>query len=223
MRTLYLVRHAQSESNASSISRADRDIAFTPLGMAQAAQLAERLPQPAAVYCSELKRTRQTAAPYLARWQQQACIVPELNEFSYPACETVTDKNGKERRLLAGTYWQEASSQRQTIAAAHTMPDSFAGFIARVARWRRCLAPELPNGSFSFTHGLWLAMLIWQLLGHPCKNSDDMRCFRAWQRQLPMPNTATFALTIMDTGIMSLRFLPHYCVAAVPDSDARQP
>ena len=45
MKTLYLIRHAQSEANAGGISKPERDIALSPLGREQAQALVARLPR----------------------------------------------------------------------------------------------------------------------------------------------------------------------------------
>ena len=64
MKTLYLIRHAQSEANAGGISKPERDISLSPLGREQAQALVARLPRSAHIYTSELRRTHETAAPY---------------------------------------------------------------------------------------------------------------------------------------------------------------
>lgn len=64
---LYLVRHGQSFVNLEDWDQGYLDAGLTPLGHRQAAALAEWLPQeiaqPDVIYCSTLKRTRETAAP----------------------------------------------------------------------------------------------------------------------------------------------------------------
>ena len=66
MKTLYLIRHAQSAANAGGISLPERKISLSELGKQQAAQLVFRLPENRPVFASEMRRTRDTAAPYCA-------------------------------------------------------------------------------------------------------------------------------------------------------------
>jgi broad specificity phosphatase PhoE len=71
-RVLYLVRHGRSDFSSNDMIPTPRGYQFDPplseVGRQQAAQLAKRLlllhPQPTAVYCSPLRRCRETVAPY---------------------------------------------------------------------------------------------------------------------------------------------------------------
>jgi broad specificity phosphatase PhoE len=74
-RVLHLIRHGRSDASSKTIVDTPRgrqwDPALDELGREQAEKLAVRLamldPPPAAVYCSPLRRTRETAAPYAER------------------------------------------------------------------------------------------------------------------------------------------------------------
>ncbi|RKW28020.1 MAG: histidine phosphatase family protein, partial [Kingella sp. (in: b-proteobacteria)] len=83
MKTLYLIRHAQSAANAGGISLPDREIPLSAEGARQAAELACRLPENRHVFVSEMRRTHETATPYCARHGVRPEILPCLNEFSY--------------------------------------------------------------------------------------------------------------------------------------------
>ncbi|MDO4878045.1 MAG: histidine phosphatase family protein [Neisseria sp.] len=214
MKTFYLIRHAHSEANGGGISRPDRLIALSQTGRRQAEKLARLLPEPAAIFCSQLARTAETAAPYAEKWRQIPQILPQLNEFSCLAYEDVIGLDGTQRRPLADAFWQQADPKRRTVASEFTLPDSFADFSQRVAAFRR-LCDSLPDQSVCFTHGIWLAMLIWQLLGFGCETSADMRRFRSWQQKTPMPNTAAFALHTASDGWAAIRFAPQFCADKV--------
>lgn len=213
MKAIYLVRHAHSEANAGNISQPDRLIALSETGRRQADKLACLLPKPASIFCSQLNRTCETAAPYAEKWRQTPQILPELNEFSCLAYEDVAGLDGPQRRPLTDAFWHQADPERRTAASKFTLPDSFAGFSTRVAAFRQ-QAGLLPDQAVCFTHGIWLAMLAWQLLGFESKTSSDMRRFRAWQLNMPMPNAAVFILNISNDGFFALRFASEFCADA---------
>jgi probable phosphoglycerate mutase len=73
-RVLFLVRHGRSDFSSNDMTLTPRGHQFDPplsqVGRQQAALLAKRLllldPQPTVVYCSPLRRCRETVAPYAA-------------------------------------------------------------------------------------------------------------------------------------------------------------
>ena len=167
MKTLYLIRHAQSEANAGGISKPERDIALSPLGREQAQALVARLPTSKHVYTSELRRTHETAAPYCRAHGITPQTLPLLNEFSCLAFALIRGMDGTARRPLADAYWQRADPLECTGAGAD---------------------------SLLFGHGIWIGLLAWRLLGFRAESSADMSAFRRFQSGLPMPNTAVWQL-----------------------------
>ena len=59
---------------------------------------------------------------------------------------------------------------------------------------------QLPNGSVVFGHGIWFALLFWQLHGHQVADGAQMQAFRDYQLALPMPNCAAFAVSRTRTN-----------------------
>ena len=200
MKTLYLIRHAQSEANAGGISKPERDIALSPLGREQAQALVARLPASKHVYTSELRRTHETAAPYCRAHGITPQALPLLNEFSCLAFELIRGMDGAALRPLADAYWQRADPQECSGAGA----DSFAAFNQRVSAF---LAhhPQLADGSLLFGHGIWIGLLAWRLLGFRAETSADMAAFRRFQSALPMPNTAVWRLQGDSLDTLRLR------------------
>ena len=200
MKTLYLIRHAQSEANAGGISKPERDIVLSPLGREQAQALVARLPRSNHVYVSELRRTHETAAPSCHAHDITPQILPPLNEFSCLAFELIRGMDGAARRPLADAYWQRADPLECTGAGA----DSFAAFNQRVSAF---LAhhPQLADGSLLFGHGIWIGLLAWRLLGFRAETSADMSAFRRFQSALPMPNTAVWQLQGDSADTLRLR------------------
>ena len=203
MKTLYLIRHAQSEANAGGISKPERDIALSPLGREQAQALVARLPRSSHVYVSELRRTHETAAPYCHAHGITPQTLPLLNEFSCLAFELIRDMDGAARRPLADAYWQRADPLECTGAGA----DSFAAFNQRLSAFLAHY-PQLEDGSLLFGHGIWIGLLAWRLLGFSVETAADMAAFRRFQTGLPMPNTAVWQLQGDSIASLRLRCLP---------------
>ena len=203
MKTLYLIRHAQSEANAGGISKPERDIALSPLGREQAQALVARLPRSNHVYVSELRRTHETAAPYCRAHGITPQVLPQLNEFSCLAFDRIRGMDGTARRPLADAYWQRADPLECTGADA----DSFAAFNQRLSAFLAHY-PQLEDGSLLFGHGIWIGLLAWRLLGFSAETAADMAAFRRFQTGLPMPNTAVWQLQGDSIASLRLRCLP---------------
>ncbi len=72
MKKIYLIRHAQSESNAGVAIRPNHEINITELGKTQANELADWLQQHidepiTDIFISRYLRTQQTAEPFLTK------------------------------------------------------------------------------------------------------------------------------------------------------------
>ena len=200
MKTLYLIRHAQSEANAGGISKPERDISLSPLGREQAQALVARLPRSAHIYTSELRRTHETAAPYCRTHGITPQTLQLLNEFSCLAFDLIRGMDGTARRPLADAYWQRADPLECTGAGA----DSFAAFNRRISAFLDHY-PQLEDGSLLFGHGIWIGLLAWRLLGFRAETSADMSTFRRFQSGLPMPNTAVWILQGDSADTLRLR------------------
>jgi probable phosphoglycerate mutase len=87
-RVLHLIRHGRSDMSSTDMVDTPRGRQWDPplddLGRGQARKLAARLsmldPPPAAVYCSPMRRTRETVAPYVERSGVEVTFDDELIE-----------------------------------------------------------------------------------------------------------------------------------------------
>jgi broad specificity phosphatase PhoE len=90
---------------------------------------------------------------------------------------------GAERGPLAAAYWQQADPALRSGVRGET----FAEFDARVTAFMGEL-DQLPDPTVAFGHGMWMALLLWKLLGFSAEDSVGMQAFRRFQIGLPMPN-----------------------------------
>lgn len=196
MKNIYLIRHAQSAANAlpahgGSVQFRNAEIPLTPLGEAQAAALAQWLqkhaPPPDAIFVSPYLRTQQTARPFLEKNGLKAAVLHDLHEFNYLAFDNVAGKKFMALNRLAEAYWQRGDADYRDGADC----DSFTTFYQRVMGIRAHFR-TLPDGNYiAFSHGLWIGMLLWQLVG---RSGNNMAHFRAFEQQVRPRNTETYLL-----------------------------
>lgn len=202
MKKFYLIRHAQSESNAGLNVRPNHEIALTELGKTQADSLSDWLmthvPTPTQVFVSTYIRTHETARPYLDKIGVVPVMIEPLREFNYLDYDHIKDLTYPQIITLADEYWTKADTEYTDSPAT----DSFTNLIARVKAVRDEFR-ALPDGTYVvFTHGMWLGMLMWQLLhsyhGTPCPRVFNMTAFRQFELAIRPKNCEVFAL--LDDG-----------------------
>lgn len=201
MKTLYLIRHAQSQANVGGKVLPDWQIPLTEVGLQQALQLARQWEiVPSALYCSQLLRTQQTAQPLAEKYQLTVQILPELNEFSYLSLEKIQQMTLQQRQDTARQFWQTAQPHE------HDAPncDSFADFSQRVDDFYQQI-PRFSHNSVVVTHGIWIARLIWQNLGFTVKDNADMQRFRQFLQALNIANTAIFAVHYQQSTVQIVK------------------
>lgn len=202
MRTITFVRHGQSMANVGGVTVAHHAIALTDAGRAQALVLAQLLPmQPALVLASPYDRARHTAQPYCQRRgmvPRSEHLLHEMDAIDHGLIQGMT---GAQRSVVADAYWQAAEVEARTGPAAET----FAEFARRVSAFRTQILAELPHETVVFGHGMWMAMLCWQVLGFRAEDGLAMQAFKRFQLGLPMPNGAVYRLQEVAAGHWSVR------------------
>jgi alpha-ribazole phosphatase len=195
--TVLLVRHAQSHANAGGPTLENPLVPLTQLGESQARSLAPLLPAAApAIWSSPFKRALDTAAPYCDRLGQIPAIHDELREFEVIDTRHLRGSPGSEREAVLAAYWLAADPDARTGPQGET----FREFHQRVARMRTDFLPSLPDGTVLFGHGLWMALLFWQLWGFEKVDQTAMTQFRRCQLGFPTPNAVVYAITRLAPG-----------------------
>jgi alpha-ribazole phosphatase len=190
--TLYIVRHGQSQANVGGITLENPLVPLTELGELQARAVATLLPaMAAAIWSSPFKRALDTAAPYCARLTQAPATHDDLREFETVDTLQLRGSSSAEREAVVARYWLESDPDRRTGPAAET----FREFHDRVGRARAQFLPSLADGTVIFGHGMWMALLFWQIWGFAQVDHVGMTLFRRFQLGFPTPNTAVYALT----------------------------
>jgi broad specificity phosphatase PhoE len=84
------------------------------------------------VVMSRFVRAQQTAAPYCQRFNHDARIDPELDEFSIIDPALIEGLDGAQRKPFVNAYWAEPDLHRRLGESA----DTFAEFVERVRRFQ---------------------------------------------------------------------------------------
>ncbi len=120
----------------------------------------------------------------------------DLREFETIDTRHMSGTPSAEREAVVARYWLEPDPDRRSGPAAET----FREFHARVAWARTQFLPSLPDGTMVFGHGLWMALLFWQMWGFEKVDHLSMSLFRRFQLGFPTPNAAVYAITHMAPG-----------------------
>jgi alpha-ribazole phosphatase len=200
--TLYLIRHGQSQANVGGITLENPLVPLTVLGELQARTLASLLPATAAqIWSSPFKRALDTAAPYCARINQAAAVHDDLREFETIDTLQMRGSLFSARDAMVTRYWLKSEPDHRSGPAAET----FREFHERVARVRREFLPSLPHGTVIFGHGMWMALLFWQMHGFEKVDHLGMTLFRRYQLGFPTPNTCVYGVTQIAAGKWEVR------------------
>lgn len=188
MPAIYLIRHAESTSNAGGIALPNADIPLSGTGHIQARQLAERLSiRPAAVFTSTFIRTRQTAQPWLDKLGIEAQALELIREFDMLGYNVVKGLNAAQRAPYAANYRKRADLDLR-IGDGET----FREFSARIEAFLHGLN-SYPDQSVFFTHGMFIRLIVWRLLGMRVNSQNQLREFFQFHG-FAIPNTAVFRL-----------------------------
>jgi alpha-ribazole phosphatase len=136
---------------------------------------------------SRFVRAQQTALPYCQRCHLDPQVDADLDEVSLIDAALIEGLDGAKRKPFVQAYWIDPDLHRRLGENA----DTIAEFVERVRRFQRPM-DTLPDGTVIFGHGIWLAMLQWHLKDQGVTDNAEMRAFREFQLQLPMPNCAVF-------------------------------
>lgn len=197
MRKIYLIRHGQSTANAGGEAQPNSQIPLTQLGHKQAHSVAQWVQHTLgdhieSISVSSFLRTQQTAQPLLERVAMSAQIIEGLQEFNYLSFSCIEGRDFATRLALMDEYWASAHPEYSQGADA----ESFAQFYQRVAKVLSDFEQFEDGNHVVYTHGFWISMLIWQLLGQSAQSDRDVVKFRQFEQSIRAQNGEVFCLTL---------------------------
>jgi broad specificity phosphatase PhoE len=185
MPTVWLIRHAECETNV-GLPTADATTAnLTAKGIRQAEQIALALPKrPDLIISSSYLRAKQTAVPTRQRFPGVRYEEWSIHEFTYLS-QSLSGRstNIGDRRMLVDEYWSRLDQHFSDGNGA----ESFTDLMKRV----RYILEQLKNteGDFivAFSHGQFILAILSWLMG---LIFDNMQQFRHFLLANEVPNGA---------------------------------
>src|SRR5579871_5322341 len=161
MRTVWFIRHAQSEANSGLPTDDPDQIRITPHGEIQARYLAQAfIEPPSLIVTSPFLRTKQTAEPTFERFPRIPHEEWLIQEFTYLAPSQYVGTTSTQRRPMAAAYWERADPFYVDGSGA----ESFADLMGRIQSTLTRLKASAEPFTVIFGHGLFIRSLLWRVL-----------------------------------------------------------
>ena len=170
---LHLLRHGETDLNASGRLQGITDSQLTELGRRQADDMAaaSRSWGPAAVYCSPLRRARDVAGRIGALTGLPAVAEPRLSEMNMGALEGVTVQQMRDGWPELYRGWrQDASSV--TMPGGESLGDVQTRAMAAFADWERRHSPD--DAVIAVTHNFTIRCIVAAVLRLPLGSINNM-------------------------------------------------
>jgi len=174
MRAIF-IRHGESTANTGLASADVASIALTARGEGQAGRIAREWPEaPSLIVTSPFQRTKQTAAPTVARFPGVPVEIWPIEEFTYLQPARWNGTASADRRPHVERYWTAADPAYCDGEGA----ESFTGFLHRVATTLARLAALPPTSLvYVFGHGQFIQAARAVVTGPDLDDTTQMRAF----------------------------------------------
>jgi 2,3-bisphosphoglycerate-dependent phosphoglycerate mutase len=210
---VWLIRHAESASNAGEKTKSTATNPITDKGWDQATMLKDYLlkkaPSPDLIVTSPFIRTKQTAQPFVDHWGISA-IECAVQEFTYLNAELYANTSVTDRIPARGVYWARNDPNYTDGGGA----ESFNDLIFR-AKDAIDFVVERPEKTIMiFSHG-WFIKTIWWLIQNNQlnKGQEDNLMARLYKflTCIEFPNTGILRLDIRSHDDIRIRLdrVPH--------------
>lgn len=207
------VRHGQSTGNAGQPTRDLVAMPLTPLGAAQAGQVAASWrSEPSHIVSSPFLRARQTAEPTCVRFVGVPMALWPVHEFTYLSPARWADTTRAQRRPSVEAYWERADPEFVDGDGA----ESFSQVLQRAEQALARLA-ALPDDAeiFLFTHGQFMQAVRQSVLLAGQSDADKMVQFWLFEQSAPVRNCQKLVLSreggqwhVRDEEVLSATEVP---------------
>lgn len=156
MKEIYIIRHAESISNAGEKTNDHSSTPLSEKGKLQAIELVEKLNIiPELIVISSYSRTRETAEPFIEKHSSVPIETWEVQEFNYLGPQIYNGTTKSERFIPAFKYWTEADIYHKSTPEA----ESFCDFTKRIEKFIEQLKNRTEEKIVIFSHGLFISGL----------------------------------------------------------------
>lgn len=193
MKKVFLVRHAESASNAGRKTTNPVNNPLTEFGQEQARRFTSlwggKEEQPQLIVTSPYIRTQQTAAPFRAKYPETPHEEWAVEEFTQLCPKKYMGTTHHDRMPFVHAYWDRADPHYVDGEGA----ESFQMFATRVVALFEKAQSRREDYIVVFTHGGFMQGAVFHtLVGRPW-SSEDMKAFHEFQKGFPIDNVATLS------------------------------
>jgi len=198
MKEVWLIRHAESTANAGAATYSPEVIPLTEKGLEQAQAVANQIrKRPDLIVVSPFLRSKQTAAPLIARYTDVPVEEWNVQEFTYLAPEHCHNTTLTERKPLVDAYWSRNAPNYSDGPGA----ESFANLMSRVQDTLTQIKKPEDRFLVVISHGQFIRAVIWLLL-HELEEMkiETMAAFHCFLEAVSVPNAAIFKIRLTEQG-----------------------
>ena len=155
---IYLIRHAESVSNAGGRTMSDKSNPLSEEGLQQSIDLVRRIPaKPDLIIVSPYIRTQQTAEPLIKKYPDVPVEIWNVQEFTFLDADRCDDTTHDERLVIRREYF----AQNDPDFIHGTGAESFNQMLQRVDDLLNKLK-EIDKNKFVviFTHGHFMRAVL---------------------------------------------------------------
>jgi 2,3-bisphosphoglycerate-dependent phosphoglycerate mutase len=200
MLRLFLIRHAESASNAGLPTESPVSNPITDLGHKQAARFAEvwKNETPHLVVTSPFVRTKMTAAHYLVKHPLTPHHEWPVQEWTQLSPDRYKGTTHEQRCPAVQAYWDRYDPNYLDGEGAETFMHLFSRVDNMFLRADEWMVGK--QGSIAiFTHGHFMRATLWSLLfERQPKSPHSMRLFRSFTEAVEVPNLAVLSIQLMN-------------------------
>ena len=194
MTEIWLIWHAESESNAGLPTTDTAKIVLTPRGHAQSECVVAAFKRPPSlIVTSPYLRAIQSAQPTITRLPQARLGEWPVHEFTYLSLPSRHNTTLHGRKPLIDAYWERCDPQYVDGDGA----ESFAALVARAQLALERMKRLSDDFVAIFSHGLFIRTLLWVLLADPVGiDATMMRRYRSFISGFSAPNASILKLYV---------------------------
>lgn len=190
MKTIWLIRHAESTANVGKKTAKPETIGLTDAGREQANRLANYISdEPELIITSPFIRTLHTAKPLLAKYPHIKHEQWPIQEFTYLSPAKCNDTTMEDWIPMAMEYWERNDPHHCDGDGA----ESFNSFIGRVVDFKDKLKCRPEKYIIAFSHYQFIAAFDW--INGNSHNMNTCEAMAEFRQQL-------FMHKLDNTGIL---------------------
>jgi len=208
IRTVWLIRHAESISNVNLVTTHPALSGLTLLGEAQSRMLAGAfVERPDEIVVSSYVRAGETAVPTINRFAPIPVAEWPVHEFTYLAPARYAGTTGADRAPYARDYWQRNDPTYKDGGEGESFADLLERVWDFVARLQQYPAPFLAV----FSHGMFLRAFFWVMLVNVTEATPEtMRGYDRFLQSVWMPNAAICKVKFAPDGVFFSGFVTNH-------------